>query len=64
MTRRNTPRIAFIGFGEAGQAMASGLGSMLPVSVTAPHWGVSVLSGPFWVEYGSEARLSLGRRAP
>ena len=25
MTRRNTPRIAFIGFGEAGQAMASGL---------------------------------------
>ncbi|RDV05075.1 NAD(P)-dependent oxidoreductase [Undibacter mobilis] len=25
MTRRNTPRIAFIGFGEAGQAIASGL---------------------------------------
>jgi 3-hydroxyisobutyrate dehydrogenase-like beta-hydroxyacid dehydrogenase len=25
MTRRNTPRLAFIGFGEAGQAMASGL---------------------------------------
>jgi 3-hydroxyisobutyrate dehydrogenase-like beta-hydroxyacid dehydrogenase len=25
MTRRNTPRISFIGFGEAGQAMASGL---------------------------------------
>jgi 3-hydroxyisobutyrate dehydrogenase-like beta-hydroxyacid dehydrogenase len=25
MTRRNTPRIAFIGFGEAGQAVASGL---------------------------------------
>ena len=25
MTRRNTPRISFIGFGEAGQAIASGL---------------------------------------
>jgi 3-hydroxyisobutyrate dehydrogenase-like beta-hydroxyacid dehydrogenase len=25
MTRRNTPRVCFIGFGEAGQAMASGL---------------------------------------
>ena len=25
MTRRNTPRISFIGFGEAGQAVASGL---------------------------------------
>ena len=25
MTRRNTPRLAFIGFGEAGQAMAAGL---------------------------------------
>ena len=25
MTRRNTPRISFIGFGEAGQAMAAGL---------------------------------------
>ncbi len=25
MSRRNTPRIAFIGFGEAGQAIASGL---------------------------------------
>ena len=25
MNRRNTPRIAFIGFGEAGQAIASGL---------------------------------------
>jgi 3-hydroxyisobutyrate dehydrogenase-like beta-hydroxyacid dehydrogenase len=25
MSRRNTPRISFIGFGEAGQAMASGL---------------------------------------
>ncbi len=25
MTRRNTPRISFIGFGEAGQALASGL---------------------------------------
>ena len=25
MTRRNTPRIAFIGFGEAGQAIAAGL---------------------------------------
>ena len=25
MTRRNTPRISFIGFGEAGQAFASGL---------------------------------------
>jgi 3-hydroxyisobutyrate dehydrogenase-like beta-hydroxyacid dehydrogenase len=25
VTRRNTPRISFIGFGEAGQAMASGL---------------------------------------
>jgi len=25
MNRRNTPRISFIGFGEAGQAIASGL---------------------------------------
>ncbi|MGB8015074.1 MAG: NAD(P)-binding domain-containing protein, partial [Pseudolabrys sp.] len=25
MTRRNTPRVSFIGFGEAGQAIASGL---------------------------------------
>jgi len=25
MTRRNTPRVSFIGFGEAGQALASGL---------------------------------------
>ena len=25
MDRRNTPRISFIGFGEAGQAIASGL---------------------------------------
>jgi 3-hydroxyisobutyrate dehydrogenase-like beta-hydroxyacid dehydrogenase len=25
MTRRNTPRISFIGFGEAGQAVAAGL---------------------------------------
>ena len=25
MSRRNTPRISFIGFGEAGQAIASGL---------------------------------------
>src|SRR6476661_296341 len=25
MTRRNTPRVSFIGFGEAGQAMAAGL---------------------------------------
>ena len=25
MSRANTPRIAFIGFGEAGQAIASGL---------------------------------------
>ena len=24
-TRRNTPRVSFIGFGEAGQAIASGL---------------------------------------
>ena len=27
MTRANTPRIAFIGFGEAGQAIATGLRS-------------------------------------
>ncbi|HEY6833293.1 MAG TPA: NAD(P)-binding domain-containing protein, partial [Pseudolabrys sp.] len=25
MTRRNTPRVSFIGFGEAGQAIAAGL---------------------------------------
>ena len=25
MTRRNTPRLSFIGFGEAGQALAAGL---------------------------------------
>ena len=25
MIRRNTPRVSFIGFGEAGQAIASGL---------------------------------------
>ena len=25
MARRNTPRVSFIGFGEAGQAIASGL---------------------------------------
>ena len=25
MNRRNTPRVSFIGFGEAGQAIASGL---------------------------------------
>jgi hypothetical protein len=24
MTRRNTPRVSFIGFGEAGQAIAAG----------------------------------------
>src|SRR5471030_2714035 len=27
MTRRNTPRVSFIGFGEAGQAIAAGLRS-------------------------------------
>jgi len=25
MSRRNTPRVSFIGFGEAGQAIAAGL---------------------------------------
>jgi 3-hydroxyisobutyrate dehydrogenase-like beta-hydroxyacid dehydrogenase len=35
MTRRNTPRISFIGFGEAGQAIASGLRESCIEQVTA-----------------------------
>ena len=35
MTRRNTPRISFIGFGEAGQAIASGLRDEGILEITA-----------------------------
>ena len=35
MTLRNTPRLCFIGFGEAGQAIASGLRDAGVTSIAA-----------------------------
>ena len=44
MPRRNTPRVSFIGFGEAGQAIASGLRESGIERIAA--WDISVSAKP------------------
>ena len=66
MTLRNTPRISFIGFGEAGQAIAAGLilGQHVPGAVDPVELLVEQIGDRFRIaarKRGDEACIGLPR---